>query len=332
MDANLTRNWAPLTAIVSGQTKLIEAPIPELYDLRADPREAANIFSREPERARVLGALLHDAENAFAARGSRAERTELNGEARERLEALGYVGSGADHPARVYTAADDPKNLIGPSNDLDDAVKAFNAGSRADAMRTVRAIAAAHPNFSAAFGQLAAMERQTGDLPDAIQTLEDLVKRGIADHRTMIVLAGYLLEAGQREKSIALLRAVVAAHPDSFDAYNSLGVALMRGGQHAEARDAFAKAIALDPSSAVAYANLGIDALTAHDLGAAVDALRRAVTLDPRQFDALYNLGLALYESGRRDDARPYLQQFVNTAPPSRYAADIAHIKSLLGR
>jgi tetratricopeptide (TPR) repeat protein len=54
------------------------------------------------------------------------------------------------------------------------------------------------------------------------------------------------------------------------------------------------------------------------------------VALDPRQFDALYNLGLALYESGRKDEARPYVQQFVATAPPGRYAADIEHMRSLL--
>ena len=58
MDANLTRNWAPLTGIVSGAFKLIDLPVPELYDLARDPGEATNLFTRDAERARVLGALL----------------------------------------------------------------------------------------------------------------------------------------------------------------------------------------------------------------------------------------------------------------------------------
>src|SRR5262249_31681611 len=33
MDANLTRNWAPLRGVVSARTKFIDLPIPELYDL-----------------------------------------------------------------------------------------------------------------------------------------------------------------------------------------------------------------------------------------------------------------------------------------------------------
>jgi choline-sulfatase len=330
MDANLTRNWAPLTGIVAGGFKLIDLPTPELYDVASDPGEATNLFERDGARARTLGTLLRDAKSGFEAHGSGAEKTALNGEARQRLQALGYVGSSADPGRRVYSTADDPKTLIGPANALDDAVKAFNGGSRATAMTEVRTIAREHPNFPTAFGQLAAMQRQTGDLAGAIATLEGIVKRGIADHRVMIVLAGYLLEAGDHDKAAALLEAVIAAHPDSFDAYNSLGAVMMREGRHDRARDAFAKAIEIDPTSAVAYANLGSDELAAKQFASGIEHLKRAVVLDSRQFDALYNLGLALYESGKPEEARPYLQQFVTTAPPARYAADIEHIRALL--
>jgi len=105
---------------------------------------------------------------------------------------------------------------------------------------------------------------------------------------------------------------------------------MVRAGQHDRARDAFAKAIEIDPTSAVAYANLGSDELAAKQFASGIEHLKRAVVLDSRQFDALYNLGLALYESGKPEEARPYLQQFVTTAPPARYAADIEHIRALL--
>ena len=42
LNANLTRNWAPLTGIVAGSLKLIDLPVPELYDLQGDP-------GRDPE-------------------------------------------------------------------------------------------------------------------------------------------------------------------------------------------------------------------------------------------------------------------------------------------
>jgi arylsulfatase A-like enzyme len=56
MDAQLTRNWAPLTGLVAGPFKLIDLPLAELYDLAADPGETTNLFAQNPERARALGA------------------------------------------------------------------------------------------------------------------------------------------------------------------------------------------------------------------------------------------------------------------------------------
>ena len=65
------------------------------------------------------------------------------------------------------------------------------------------------------------MQRDTGDLPGAIATLEDVVRHGNADQSVMVVLAGYLQELGALDRSAALLEAVVAPHPDYADAYRA---------------------------------------------------------------------------------------------------------------
>jgi len=337
MDAALTRNWAPLTGLVAGQYKLIDLPIPELYDLAADPREQTNLFARDGERARTLAALLRDRVAQFAARGSHSERADLNADARQRLQALGYVATAAAPPARAYTEVDDPKRMIVVSNDVNRTVAAFNAARGAgrreeamDAMAELRRIADAHQSFATPYGMLASMQRETGDLPGAIATLENLVRRNIADQSVMVVLAGYLLEAGSADKALALIDAVIAAHPDYAEAYNSQGVIEMRLGHHDRARAAFSRVIELDPTSATAYANRGANEIRAGEMTSAIADLRRAVTLDPRQYDALYNLGSALSDEGKRDEARPFLEQFVRDAPPARYGADIAHLRAVL--
>ena len=330
MDANLTRNWAPLTGLVTRDYKLIDLPIPELYDLASDPHETINLFARDAARSRTLVALLRDVTAGFLSRGTAAEKTTLSADARQRLQALGYVASSADPGNRVYTDADDPKTLIARSDDLDRAVKAFNAGSRADAMAAVRTIIREHPGFSTARGQLASMQRQTGDLPGAIATLEETVRRGIADQRVLIVLAGYLAESGALPKALDLLDAVVAAHPDDADAHNSAGVVAMRLGRHDRARAEFRKVLELDATSATAYANLGADELAAGDVAAATSDLARSLELEPRQYTVLYNLALALDGLGRRDEARPYMERFIREAPPSRYAPDIARFTARL--
>jgi arylsulfatase A-like enzyme/Flp pilus assembly protein TadD len=364
MDANLTRNWAPLAGIVSDGFKLIDLPIPELYDLATDPAETTNLLARDPERARTLGALLRDTTAAFASRGAGAERAALGAESRQRLQALGYVGSSADPAQRVYTDADDPKTMIGPSNDLNRAVEAFNSGSEHEAMAAVEAIIRAHPGFATAYGQLASMQRQTGDLRRAIATLEDVVGRGIVDHRVVVELGGYLEAAGQHEKAIDVLRAVIASHPDDVDAYNSLAAVYSATGRHDLARAACRQALERDPTSAIAYENLGVDEIRSGDLPAAIGDLTRALDLDPQLagahntiaaaymqqglsdqaiahwrtavqldpglYDAVYNLGTVLYAAGRLDEARPYLERFVHEAPASRYGPDISKVRAAL--
>jgi len=330
MDANLTRNWAPLTGLVRGSWKLIELPRPELYDVEKDPSEQTNLFEKQPEQARTLSALLRDTSATLASRATGAQQATLSAEAQQRLQALGYTASSADPSQRVYTDADDPKTLIGPANELQHAFAQFAGGDRAAAMAAVRSIAQQHPRFTTAFGMLATMQRQSGDLRGAIATLDDTVRRGIADPSVMVVLAGYLQEAGEGDKAIKLLEAVIAGHPDYAEAYNSLGVVNMRLGRHDQARAALQRVLDLDPTSAKAYENLGADKLAARDIAGAVPDLQHAVELDPKLFDALYNLGLALATLGRDREARPYLERFAAEAPPARYAQDIAQVRSVL--
>jgi arylsulfatase A-like enzyme/tetratricopeptide (TPR) repeat protein len=365
MDANLTRNWAPLAGIVSGGFKLIDLPIPELYDLAADPGETSNLFVRDAERSRMLGGLLRAASADFASRQSPGEKVSLGAEARQRLQALGYVASSADAAPRRYTDVDDPKTMIGPSNELNEAVAAFRSGAHHEAMSAVRGIMQRYPAFTTAAGILASMQHDEGDVRGAVMTLEQVV-RGGADQSVFVVLAGYLQEAGELGRAADLLRAVIAAHPDYADAYNSLGVVESRRGRHDLARAAFEQVLRLDATSASAYENLGVDQLNANDLNGALASLtaaltldpdlaaahnaaaavylklhrpdealdqwRTAVQIDPLLYDALYNLGTVLWDRGRHAEARPYIERFVRDAPQARYARDIARLRTLLSR
>jgi Flp pilus assembly protein TadD len=364
MDANLTRNWAPLTGLVAGSYKLIDLPIPELYDLASDAGETVNLFSRDGERARSLEALLRDLVAQLTQRSPAPTRVTLNVDARQRLQALGYVTAAADPGKRIYTDADDPKRLIAAADDLNRALAAFNGGARDAGMAAVRGIMRTHPAFTTAFGVYAAMQRDTGDLAGAISTLEDVVRRGIANQSVMVVLAGYLQAAGAVDRAASLLQAVISAHPDYAEAYNSLGVVYSRLGRHRDAQAAYQKVLELDPTSAKAYENIGVDAFQAADLATAAEALEHALALDPglagahnalaavymrqgrmveattewktalqldpRLYDALYNLATTLYNSGRREEARPYVERFVKEAPAARYGPDVARLRRWL--
>src|SRR5438874_412780 len=123
LNGNLTRNWAPLEGIVRNRVKLVDLPIPELYDLDADPHETKNLYASQRDRARDLEARL---DRLDAARAQPVPRPgPLDGDADARLRSLGYVVGGAPRPARAFTAADDPKRLVHLNTMLDDAAGAL---------------------------------------------------------------------------------------------------------------------------------------------------------------------------------------------------------------
>jgi cytochrome c-type biogenesis protein CcmH/NrfG len=66
------------------------------------------------------------------------------------------------------------------------------------------------------------------------------------------------------------------------------------------------------------------------DKPAAYDAWTKAVQLDPTNFEALYNLGVNLAREGQKERARPYLEQFMRTAPPAFYSDDRRDVATLL--
>ena len=85
--------WSDLRALRSGRYKVIDAPRPELYDIDRDPHEATNLFSeRRPLGERMIGQL-RSMEERFNKTVAALPAADVDPEARERLAALGYVGS-----------------------------------------------------------------------------------------------------------------------------------------------------------------------------------------------------------------------------------------------
>ncbi len=106
--------WSPLRTLREGRYKLIEAPRPELYDLERDPFETRNIHA---ERAGVAQAMTARLQTIAQGGPEPAVGAEVPTDVRDRLQALGYVGS-APRPPRRSEGSPDPKDCIGVRNTM----------------------------------------------------------------------------------------------------------------------------------------------------------------------------------------------------------------------
>ena len=369
MTYNLVRGWAPLRGMLQDGQKYIDLPLPELYDLRSDPKEATNLVNSQRDRVRVMTSLLRTFNVAPPNRPGRETP-----EAAAALRSLGYVQGSA--PARdAYTETDDPKQLVALDNDLHKATELMQNGRRDDAIAMMRSVIARRPDTADAHISLAHALWESGRPQEAIASLEHGLKSGAPDRDLRIRLGIYLAESHtDANKAIALLKGM---SDEDVEALNGLGVAYGDAGRYADALESFKRILVLDPTNGIAYQNissivlrlalasqnpadraaklqeaeaharkaidvdagqadayttLGVIQSTSGRKGDAIASWKRAVELDRAQFNALYNLWYELAAAGRRDEAGAYGGQFVATAPPAFFGPDIARVRQYLGR
>jgi arylsulfatase A-like enzyme/Tfp pilus assembly protein PilF len=359
LSTHLNRGWAPLRGLLRERRKLIDLPLPELYDLAADAQEERNLFAAERRSARALRDELPRESVWPPPKGAVSPEQEAS------LRSLGY-SSGSAPAKAVYTAADDPKTLIGVDRLLHQTVDAYSRGRYEEAAAFARRAIAARPDLGEAYEHLALSLRQLERHDEAIAALEGALQSGVdreslrrqlglalsevgrgaeavavlepfasspgADAATLNALGIALSDAGRHGDAAALLQRVAARYPNDPKAFENLGIVALRMDQPEQARTQLRRALSLNPDLPIAWNTLGVALYRLEGPAAALDAWERSVAIDPRQYDALFNLGLVAAQAGRSAQARQALGRFVATAPPARFAADIRKARLILAQ
>jgi arylsulfatase A-like enzyme len=355
LSTNLNRGWAPLRGALAARRKFIDLPLPELYDLAADPGELRNLFAAERREAQALARQLPP-ESVWPPR-----KGAVSAEESARLRSLGYAAGSA--PAKAaYTAADDPKTLVPLDHKLQQVVDAYSRGRYEQAARLAAELVAARPTLAEAYEHEALALRQLERGGEAIEVLRRALARGVereslrrqlglalsesgraaeavevlrplagsAEAATQNAYGAALSDAGRHDEAAAVLERVVAREPSDPKGYENLGIVELRRERPAAARDRLRQALAKNDRLPISWNTLGVALYRLGEPGQALDAWEKSVALDPHQYDALYNIGLVAAQAGKREQARRALERFVRTAPPRRFAADIGKARELL--
>jgi choline-sulfatase len=275
-DYPLRFGWAPLRSVRTEGFKFIEAPKPELYDLRSDPGESHNHYEPWDGTVQKLRNALAELSAKSPAPGKTSPAA-VSASTIDELHALGYLGSADARSATDVpepSLLPDPKDKIEEQNLLHTAMMASEGGETERARAALEKVLQLNENSALALTHLGRMEMASGNYAKA---------------------AGYLRRARD-------------AHPNDATDALEYGRALELGGDLPGARDALLASLKLNPHQFEARSALGRVYLGLNDSNAAEDQFEAAVLLQPGSSEAQLNLAKALIRQKKFADAVDLLE------------------------
>lgn len=197
--------WSDLASLAGSDFHYIEAPRPELYDLRKDPGEKVNVIAEERRTFAAMRGELAGYDRALAAPSAISE------EEAARLSALGYLGGGS---AASGGELPDPKDRIGDLERYMRAGEHFRNGAHAEAITLLREVVAANPAFADAWTLLAKSYSDSGRIEEAIQAHRRTIEAAPSlSAGTGLSLAQLYLQVGRFQEALDHADLAAQAHP-----------------------------------------------------------------------------------------------------------------------
>jgi len=311
-DYPLRFGWAPLRSVRSDGFKFIEAPNPESYDLRADPRELHNQY--EPWNADV-----QKARKSLAELNAASPRSEASASAAavpagtiDELHALGYLGPADAHSSTNVpepSLLPDPKDKIEEQNLLHAAMMASEDGQPAKAHALMEKLLQSDASSVTAFSMLGRMEVASGEYRKALEHLHRAHELHPDDAALTLDYARAQEKSGDLSGATATLQATLKANPNQFPVRLLLGKIYLRSGNAEAALNQFEEAVVLQPDNVEAKTNLSQVLIHQKKFEDAAELLEPLATSDSKDADVFALLAQAYKGLGKLNNAQRAAQR-----------------------
>jgi len=321
--------WSELRALRAGRFKYIEAPRPELYDMDQDPGETRNLYEERKPLADRMAGELRRLESASSSPQAAAGPSSVDPETRERLAALGYIGTFVDTPRAPGEKLGDPKDKIELFNMLLTAREATGPDAGKVSLEQLEKVVAADPNiidawmmmgneysrrgdpargityyrralqlkpdYDLATINMAHAYRQMGNYDAAITGYEQYLRTDPKNGYVHYQLGELLMDTGKVDKAAEQFNLALESDKRIAAARNALGVVALRRGDPVTAEREIRAALEQKPDVRLAHFNLALLAEQRGDMQTAIAEYKREVDLHGDAYKAEFNLG-KLYE------------------------------------
>ncbi len=340
--------WSELRALRAGRFKYIDAPRPEFYDLERDPGETINLYAERKALADRMAERLRAIERGPGGQPAPASPS-IDPETRERLAALGYIGTFAETPAGDGERLADPKDKIDVFNLLLSAREESGTGSRRVSIERLERVIALDPKIIDAWTMLG-NEYNRREEPEralaaykqalALKPGYDLATINMANTYRRLrqfdaAIAGYerylqsdpkngyvhyqlgelYVDTGRFDLADRSFRRALELDARLASARNALGVVAFQRGDLAASEREVRAALEQQPDVRLAHFNLALLAERRQDLQAAAAEYRREIELHPDSYKAEFNLGRLCEQLGDRQGQLASFKRAVEINP-----------------
>jgi arylsulfatase A-like enzyme/tetratricopeptide (TPR) repeat protein len=320
MSPSLQYGWSAMYSVRTDDYKFIDAPRPELYDLRADPDEADNRIARLPQVAQELRAELTKMREAMSAEKPETQEANIDDETMRRLASLGYIGGTMTTKKNDGKPLADPKDMLQAYLAVGVAAGLISDENYTGAATTLERVLTEDPANPQARFLLAMCYEKTDRSAESKAILDGVLKDDPDNLRALVAMAGILGREGKTAEMVAICKRALAKDDHNAQAYALIADAYMSVNDHAGALPYLQKAVEIQPKLTRNRNNLAACLIGLGRLGEAETELNAILSTHPRFPVTHFNLGLLDEEEGHLDEARKAYATEVELQPNSAAA------------
>ncbi len=305
-DYPLRFGWAPLRSVRKEGFKFIEAPKPELYDLRSDSRELQNKY--EPWNAEVqeLRKALAELKAQSPASGN-TSASSVSPDTIDELHALGYLGpadAGSATNVPEPSLLPDPKDKIEEQNLLHAAMMATENEQPAQARAALEKLLQMDEKSATALTQLGRLEMTSGNYKKAAEYLRHAHELHPDDAAAALDYARALEANHDANGARDILQVSLKTNPHQFAARLLLGEIYFSSGDADAALDQLEAAALLQPENVEAKTSLAKVLMSQKKFADVVELLEPLAQSPAKDADVFSLLAQAYVGLGRREDGQ----------------------------
>ncbi len=308
--------WSELLSLTDERYKFIKAPHDELYDLQDDPHERTNLAG---ERAEAAAAIKSGLEALVAGRDIDAP-TAVSAEDRERLAALGYIGTQfSAKPSSNGSALPDPKDMAPVLKAYREAVTLVDQHQLGAAADRFRDLLETNGDMTDVWVQYAVVLTRLGRTAEALEAYKQVVRLKPDEPSGLLGAATALLALGRYDEARAHAELAVSKAPAS--AHQTLATIALARKDYAEAQHEADLAAQADPTLPMPVYVRGLIAYSQQHYAEALPLLMEARdkwaarTMQPA--DLRYYVGDSLARLDRYPEAERFFREELSIYPNS---------------